>query len=109
MKFCIQKYNIKNFLKLNKSKRRNITAIWRIQMNNDFLSIIKSSGSITAMNYSGYSKRTHQIQKKNESPENAVAQIMTLFMPYLKESISDNSYNQLQQRLGTFLKEYKNK
>lgn len=59
------------------------------------------------MNYAGYSKRIPQIQKKNDSPENAVAQIMTLFLPFLKETISDNSYNQLQQKLGTFLREYK--
>ena len=59
------------------------------------------------MNYAGYSKRILQIQKKNDSPENAVAQIMTLFLPFLKESVSDNSYNQLQQKLGTFLREYK--
>lgn len=59
------------------------------------------------MNYAGYSKRIPQIQKKNDSPENAVAQIMTLFLPFLKESVSDNSYNQLQQKLGTFLREYK--
>lgn len=76
-------------------------------MDNNFLSTIKTSGSISTMNYAGYSKRIPQIQKKNESPENAVAQIMTLFMPFLKESISDNSYNQLQQKLGTFLREYK--
>lgn len=76
-------------------------------MENDVLSAIRSSGSIPAINFSGYSKRIPQIHKKNESPENAVAQIMTLFLPFLKESISDNSYNQLQQKLGTFLKEYK--
>ncbi|WP_288958374.1 hypothetical protein [uncultured Treponema sp.] len=55
-----------------------------------------------------YSKRVPQNQKKNESTENAVAQIMTLFLPYLKESISDNSYNQLQQKLAAFLRNYKN-
>lgn len=60
------------------------------------------------MNYVSYSKRIPQIPKKNESPENAVAQIMTLFLPFLKESINDNSYNQLQLKLGTFLREYKN-
>lgn len=76
-------------------------------MENDILSAIRSSGSIPATAFSGYSKRIPQIHKKNESPENAVAQIMTLFLPFLKESISDNSYNQLQQKLGTFLKEYK--
>ena len=68
-------------------------------MDNNFLSAIKTSGSISTMNYAGYSKRIPQIQKKNETPENAVAQIMTLFLPFLKESISDNSYNQLQQNL----------
>ena len=76
-------------------------------MDNNFLTAIKTSGSISTMNYAGYSKRLPQIQKKNDSPENAVAQIMTLFLPFLKESISDNSYNQLQQKLGTFLREYK--
>lgn len=75
----------------------------------DFLTKIKASGSIPTMNNIGYSKRIPQIQKKNESSENAVAQIMTLFLPFLKESISDNSYNQLQRKLGTFLREYKNK
>lgn len=77
-------------------------------MENNFLSAIKTSGSISTMNYIGYSERIPKIQKKNESPENAVAQIMTLFLPFLKESINDNSYNQLQQKLGTFLREYKN-
>lgn len=76
-------------------------------MDNNFLTVIKTSGSISTMNYAGYSKRIPQIQKKNDSPENAVAQIMTLFLPFLKESVSDNSYNQLQQKLGTFLREYK--
>lgn len=76
-------------------------------MDNNFLTAIKTSGSISTMNYAGYSKRILQIQKKNDSPENAVAQIMTLFLPFLKESVSDNSYNQLQQKLGTFLREYK--
>lgn len=77
-------------------------------MENNFLSAIKTSGSISTMNYVSYSKRIPQIPKKNESPENAVAQIMTLFLPFLKESINDNSYNQLQLKLGTFLREYKN-
>ncbi|WP_288748570.1 hypothetical protein [uncultured Treponema sp.] len=76
-------------------------------MDNNFLSAIKTSGSISTMNYAGYSKRIPQIQKKNETPENAVAQIMTLFLPFLKESISDNSYNQLQQNLVKLLREYK--
>lgn len=76
-------------------------------MENDFMSAIRSSGSIPTINYVGYSKRIPQIQKKSDSPENAVAQIMTLFLPFLKETISDNSYNQLQQKLGTFLREYK--
>ena len=76
-------------------------------MDNNFLSAIKTSGSISTMNYAGYSKRIPQIQKKNETPENAVALIMTLFLPFLKESISDNSYNQLQQELVKLLREYK--
>ena len=76
-------------------------------MDNNFLSAIKTSGSISTTNYAGYSKRIPQIQKKNETPENAVAQIMTLFLPFLKESISDNSYNQLQQELVKLLREYK--
>ena len=76
-------------------------------MDNNFLSAIKTSGSISTMNYAGYSKRIPQIQKKNETPENAVAQIMTLFLPFLKESISDNSYNQLHQELVKLLREYK--
>lgn len=76
-------------------------------METNFLSKIKNSGSIPTINYIGYSKKIPQIQKKNESLENAVAQVMTLFLPFLKESISDNSYNQLQQKLGTFLREYK--
>lgn len=77
-------------------------------MENNFLSAIKTSGSISTMNYVSYSKRIPQIPKKNESLENAVAQIMTLFLPFLKESINDNSYNQLQLKLGAFLREYKN-
>lgn len=77
-------------------------------MKNEFLSIIKTSGSIQTINCTGYPKRIPQPYKKNESPENAVAQIMTLFLPFLKESVSDSSYNQLQQKLGTFLREYKN-
>ena len=77
-------------------------------MENDFLSSIRTSGSIQPMTCIGYSKRVPQNQKKNESPENGVAQIMTLFLPYLKESISDNSYNQLQQKLAAFLHNYNN-
>ncbi len=78
-------------------------------MEADFITKIKSVGSLSTTNYAGNSKNNLQLNKKNESPENAVAQIMTMFMPFLKESISDNYYNQLQQKLGIFLREYKNK
>jgi len=77
-------------------------------MEKNFLSAIKTAGSISTMNYIVYAKKAPQTQKKNESSENGVAQIMTLFLPYLKESISDNSYNQLQQKLAAFLRNYKN-
>ena len=77
-------------------------------MENNFLSAIKTSDSISTRNYIVCAKKDPQAQKKNEAPENGVAQIMTLFLPYLKESISDNSYIQLQKKLALFLRNYKN-
>ena len=73
-------------------------------MENDFLSSIRTSGSIQPMTCIGYSKRVPQNQKKNESPENGVAQIMTLFLPYLKESILTISFNRNLQHFYVIIK-----
>ena len=76
-------------------------------MENEFLATIRTSGSIQTMPFVSYSKRAAQNQKKNESPENTIAQIMTLFLPFLKESMNDNTCNQLQHKLEIVLREYK--
>lgn len=75
----------------------------------DFITKIKRTGSLSIINCAEDTKKILKVKKKSESAENAVACIMTLFLPYLKDSLSDDSYNKLQQKLSSFLREYKTK